>query len=290
MHFIWLWEGQSFADESADSLAESVVPTLNVASLSGLFSNRLVLARVDHRGVCFPKVAEWSAPAIFFGNQFPELSAGFRGAVADEKWDDLAGSATQGYPNPSFAGLWIHKRPQFVQFEHVKSSLPEEASSRCRETIWRFFNPVEGSLMADAETLRQTPRRGAFLGKPNNSFLKLLAFAHSLKNPAKTAGLAFVFRIAWTVWTVFDNLFRTTFVATFYIKKPYWKNLMQKYQTTQILTLPYINVAACPGSIHKPTCPQLHSTMWYWWQKPLRQFERITALGKLLSSPSRGRK
>ncbi len=50
--------------------------------------------------------------------------------------------------------------------------------------------------MADAETPRQTPRRGAFLGKPNNSFPKLLAFAHGLKNPAKTAGLAFVFRIA----------------------------------------------------------------------------------------------
>ena len=119
VHFIWLWEGQGFADESADSLPECVVPSFDVTSLTGFLSNGLMFSGLDDCWIGFPKITEGSAPAIFFGDQFPELSAGFRTAVADEKRNDLAGPTTQGYPNPSFVGFWIHKRPQFVQFEHV---------------------------------------------------------------------------------------------------------------------------------------------------------------------------
>ena len=92
-------------DESADSLPEGVVPALNVASLPGLFSDRFVLARVDDRGVGFPKVAERSTPAIFFGDQVPEFPTGVCAAISDEERHDLLGTAANGDPNPPFMRL-----------------------------------------------------------------------------------------------------------------------------------------------------------------------------------------
>lgn len=56
-------------NESADSLPQGAVPTLNVASLNGLLSNGLMLAPIlgaDRKG--FPKITEGSTPAIFWGS------------------------------------------------------------------------------------------------------------------------------------------------------------------------------------------------------------------------------
>lgn len=85
--------------------------------------------------------------------------------------------------------------------------------SRCQVGIGLFFNPSQGSLVADAKGSGEPPGRAAFLACLDDQFFELLAFTNRLEDPAKTTCLAFVFGVSRTVRTIFDDVLGTAFAT-----------------------------------------------------------------------------
>ncbi|MBN8587225.1 MAG: hypothetical protein J0L94_11155, partial [Rhodothermia bacterium] len=55
-----------------------------------------------------------------------------------------------------------------------------------------------------------------FLGRLHNHFFERLTFTHTLKNTPKTTRFALVLRVSRTIRTIFHDMFRTTFMTTFF--------------------------------------------------------------------------
>ena len=103
----------------------------------------------------------------------------------------------------------------------------QAAFLRCLGEIRLFFNPSQGSYMADAESARQAPGRTAFLGCPNHRFLKFFARALGLKNASETTGFAFVFGIANAIMAIFYDLIGATAMTAFFLGNYQYSSLLQ---------------------------------------------------------------
>ena len=119
MHFIRLWKGKRFSNKTTNSFSKRVVPAFNVVCFTGFFANHSVFPIVNYSSICLPEITKTLTSTVFGRHERPKFSTWFFAPISDEISDNLTGSAAKRYPNPSFEGFWINKRPQFVQFEHV---------------------------------------------------------------------------------------------------------------------------------------------------------------------------
>jgi hypothetical protein len=116
---ISLRKGQRFTCVTSQPLSQRVIPSLLVSRLAGFFTHQLMGLFREHIGIGFPEIAERLALLIAFRGQLPQLAAGLLTAITDDKSDNLAGTTTQSRSQPSLFALFAHKRPCFIDFQHV---------------------------------------------------------------------------------------------------------------------------------------------------------------------------
>ena len=124
MKLIGFGKGKGFAHKASQSLTQGVVPALNMCRFASLFANRVVLRRQMSEDciVCLPKVTESRTMTVETRNPGPETPTIFFSSSPDEVGDNLAGSPTQRYPDPSFV---------FFEPTNDHSSSSSNTSSGC---------------------------------------------------------------------------------------------------------------------------------------------------------------
>ena len=95
---------QRLAHKTSETLAQSIVPALNMSGFTALFTDRamLVRKRSENGLIGIPKVTECMAMTILCRNPMPKSPTTFFTTVADEVGNYLASLATQSNPNPAF--------------------------------------------------------------------------------------------------------------------------------------------------------------------------------------------
>ena len=112
-------ERQSLTDKARQPLSQRVVPTFHVGRLATLFAYATVGGRWDNLLVRLPEITEGQTPFILVRDLVPQAATGLLAAVPDDKSDNLAGTPTNGGPQPAFLTLFQHKRPEFIQFQDI---------------------------------------------------------------------------------------------------------------------------------------------------------------------------
>ena len=104
---IGLGKGQGSANKPPQSLSQRVVPSFNMGCLTRFFTNGLMLLsqQAKYLFIRFPEIAERGTEPISGRYPRPQTPTAFFATVTNEISNDLACTATQGYPNPAFVFL-----------------------------------------------------------------------------------------------------------------------------------------------------------------------------------------
>lgn len=119
MHEEGFGEGEGQADKTSQALAQGVVPSFHMGGLPRLFAHRSMLFVGNDCLIRRPEISETDPSAIRLRNSLPQVLTGPFAPIPDRIGHDLAGTTTQCNPDPHLLTLASHKRPAFIQFEHV---------------------------------------------------------------------------------------------------------------------------------------------------------------------------
>ena len=117
MHDHRLGKGQCHAHKTGQSLAQRIIPALDMGGFSGLFAHRNVLFLGNHCCVGGPEVREAMPLAIPLWNGFPQPLTRPFAPIPNRIRHHLPRLPTEGNPHPGVVGFFEHKRPQFIQFQ-----------------------------------------------------------------------------------------------------------------------------------------------------------------------------
>ena len=101
VHHLGLGKRQCLADESRQSLPQSIIPSLDVRSLTGVFTTSGVLFVWDDLLISLPEICITMPRLIAGRDRLPQLSTSLFTTVTDDKGDHLASRPTQSDPHPS---------------------------------------------------------------------------------------------------------------------------------------------------------------------------------------------
>ena len=121
-------EGEGFAGEAPDALAQGEIEPLDVVCLSFFFAAPLMLVGRQHLLVSLPPVAKAEGALIALGNLAPQSAAGAGTSVTPVPSHHLPCAAAQRHPQPHRLLLALDKTPEFVQFQNI--------IALCREKRW----------------------------------------------------------------------------------------------------------------------------------------------------------
>ena len=113
-------ERERFADKASQTLSERVIPAFHMSGFTGFLSGSRVLVFWDHCLVRGPEIGETVSAAIREGKRFPQAMAGLFTSISHRVSHDLPRLAAQRDPDPGLVRLFPHKRPQLIQFQHVR--------------------------------------------------------------------------------------------------------------------------------------------------------------------------
>ena len=200
-------KGQGLADEAGQSLAQGVVPAFHVSRLATLLAHTAMRLLGKDLLVRLPEIAEGQTMLVLGGNLVPQAATRFLAAVTDHKGHNLVCAATNGRPQPSFSTLFQHKRPKFIEFEHIIGFGGQQGVFESRQGLHDFSDPARDCLSGNIEDALQSTHTGAFLVCPHDHFLLLFFMnALGLQNSIGLAILAVVLRIPALVGAVLDNI------------------------------------------------------------------------------------
>ncbi len=115
--------GQRHAHKTSQTLAQGVVPSLDVGRFSRLFSHRCMLLLWDHRRVGRPERRFAVSLPISLRNRFPQPLARPFAPIAHRISDRLSRLAAESNPNPGVVCFFEYKRPELVQFQGRRSGI-----------------------------------------------------------------------------------------------------------------------------------------------------------------------
>jgi hypothetical protein len=146
-------ERERVADKLPPSLAQRVVPALQVRRLARSFAPRPLLRLRDHGPIRLPEVRVAGRFAPRRGDLLAQKTATLFTAVAQATGDPWARIAVQRSPHPGRLFLRAHKGPEFVQLQHRGGSRGrrQQSGAQGRES-GGFF----GSQLVTV--LRETPK------------------------------------------------------------------------------------------------------------------------------------
>ena len=138
MKAIQFGKRQGFANEPGQALSQSIEPALDVIGFATVFAHRLMPVSRKNTLISTPEITKRETPFVGQWNAMPELQTTGFTAVADEVGDNLPRAAAQRDPNPALVGFLEHKRPQFIQFQHIiQLGLKQGCLQR-----WQVGNPL----------------------------------------------------------------------------------------------------------------------------------------------------
>lgn len=247
-------KGQGFADKAGQPLTQGIVPAFHMSCLATLLAHAAMCLLGEHFLVCFPEIAEGQTLLVLSGDLVPQAPAGLCAAVADDKGYQLSCAATDGRPQPAFARLLEHKRPQFVQFQHVIRFSGQQSVLEIGQSVHDFSDPAGDRLPGNVEDALQPTHASALLVSPHNCFL--LAFwvnTLGLQNTVGTAIFTVVLGTPAFVGAVLDNVRATALAAAVgdgfldHFSPPVLEFWPDPYDTTSLTFLPlpklYLGIA-----------------------------------------------
>ena len=143
VHPLALGKGEGLAHEASESLAQGVVPTLDVAGLACALVGAAVGAARKDLVVSQPKVAAGGAAAVIRRDALTQSAGALGRAIPDEASDDLARLPTKRDPHPARIELAAHEAPEFVEFEHVALLGGQERRAQRRQGFGFFSSHLE---------------------------------------------------------------------------------------------------------------------------------------------------
>jgi hypothetical protein len=158
MELIRFGKGQGFAHEAGQALAQGVEPALDMSGLTTGLTHRLMPVGGENTPVSLPKITERVAARVGARNASPEVQTTGFAAVTDEVRHNLAGAAAQRPPYPALIGFLEHKRPQFVQFQHVLHLGFDQRRFHGRESPPSFPSSAPG-VLRERPNMRAMPRK-----------------------------------------------------------------------------------------------------------------------------------
>lgn len=104
MKLIRLGKRKRFTNETSQTLAQGIVPTLNMSGFTGFFANRMMFSgqMTENCIVGLPKVTEGGTMTVRAGNPRPQAPTIFFGTPTDKVGNNLASAPTECYPDPAF--------------------------------------------------------------------------------------------------------------------------------------------------------------------------------------------
>jgi len=91
----------------------------NMAGLPVTLTRSLVLVRRKNIRICLPEVGEQKAMFVPLGDALPQQGTCLFAPVSDGIGHNLSGSSALSQPDPAFVFTALHKRPEFIKFQHV---------------------------------------------------------------------------------------------------------------------------------------------------------------------------
>ena len=139
-------KGQCHAHKTGQSLAQRIIPALDMGGFSGLFAHRNVLFLGNHCRVGGPEVREAMLLAIPLWNGFPQPLTRLFAPIPNRIRHYLPALSTEGNPHPRVVGFFEHKRPEFIQFQdrgrRIFGVRGEQRGTQRGEAELLFFDPA----------------------------------------------------------------------------------------------------------------------------------------------------
>jgi hypothetical protein len=117
MHDLRLGKGERHAHKTSQTLAQRVIPPLDIGGFSGLFAYCRMLFLRDHRLVRRPEIREAVTSPIFLWNGLPHLLTRLFASITHCIGDHLPPLSAESNPNPGVVGFFEHERLQFIQLQ-----------------------------------------------------------------------------------------------------------------------------------------------------------------------------
>jgi hypothetical protein len=151
MKRIRLGKGWGLADEAGQPLAQGIVSTFHVSRLATFLAHTAIGLLGKDLLVRFPEVAESATLLVLVGNLVPQAAARLLAAVSDDKGHNLAGTATNGGPQPSFSVLFEYIRSEFIEFKDIIGLGWQQGVLEIGQGLHDFLDPAGERLPSNAE-------------------------------------------------------------------------------------------------------------------------------------------
>ena len=134
-------EGQGFANQVADPLAQRAKPTFDVAGFALAPAATAVCSGGEGSLVGAPMIAARGTTPVRGWQAGPQVGRAPLAAVAQTPGYDLTRATAQGYPQPERLRFCLHETPEFIEFEHVAALAGQERVHKHREAF--HFFPIQ---------------------------------------------------------------------------------------------------------------------------------------------------
>jgi len=119
VHLGTLAEGQALANKAAQPLTQRIVEAFHMVGLPAVFAHSTMVPFRDHVCIRLPKVGIHSLVTVARREALPKPTARGPASVTNCYGNYLTGAAAQSEPNPRLVVFVPHKRPEFIEFQHV---------------------------------------------------------------------------------------------------------------------------------------------------------------------------
>jgi hypothetical protein len=129
-----------------------------MAGLSTVFPDRLMSIGGKYPLIGIPEITERVTTFVSKWNAPPKLETTRFGAVSNVIGNNLAGATTQRHPNPALLIFAEHKRPDFIQLQHIIPVGLCQGVFQGGQLVRPTFDPVsDGSTRKSQQSFQPTP-------------------------------------------------------------------------------------------------------------------------------------
>ena len=120
--------------------------------------------------VGFPEIAIGNTTVVCQWNFVPQTATGRFAAIANDKGDDLSGSAAHDRPQPAFIDLFEYKTPGFVIFQDIAWFGWQQGIFEVRQTFDMLDDPSGNALAGNIKNALQTSQTYTLLVGTENDW------------------------------------------------------------------------------------------------------------------------
>jgi hypothetical protein len=219
---------EGFAHEAGQPLAQGIEPALDMVGFAAVFANRLMAVSGENAPISLPEIAERRAACVGAWDAPPEVQATGFTAVANEVGDNLPCTATHGHPHPPLVSFLEHKRPHFIQLQHIIQLSGGQRRFQRRQVLGPVLNPVGDRASRETKQALDAPQTDpfqhrAFHLRPRALIVSLLRVQRAIAR----AGFAVVFLVTFVIMTVSHQVFTAALRTRMRYNRLYHEKVLQ---------------------------------------------------------------